>query len=597
MEYAATFSKWDIVGFTVDVQDYLPQLITTIRSLNPEVKTIAYFPSAYIWDVYDHNSPTVVGFANKLAQEDWWLYDNHGERIGQAGNLWYLNLTTKCHPDGSGQILAEWLGHYIASQVMARGYWNGTILDGVDEDIRWLNSCPTFFSHPPAAVDCNRDGIADNIDSLYVWWRRGAELFLTTLRHDAGASCIILPNGNNTFFQLANGGIRENFPHMHGGWQENMFASYGYINCCKDFLHNPINASMMTCYWPAGDNDRLAPPRTQAFEQFMRFTLTSALLGDGYYYLDCGSGGALWWMDYYDLDVGVPTGEAFLDTIVNYLDNSTCTIWRRQFTNADVWCNPSSKWILFADGTYLWPQDGAIKVKSLPGPVDCTIRRETLDREFSQRQRGVGLQVVVSNPNPKAAMAYIWVDLLSRDGTLLIAGPTQEHVIGIGRTDTLYAGLSARSTLDLATYRLRVRVGGPGKTATDEDTVYVRKIVDFSKDGRRLDDANKHASNTPTTGEDSLVVYPQPMLLSDAGTLMLEVNELTSVAEGAPCSVKLYDATGRLVNTVYEGKLEKGQTLVIGEVGKGGVPKVPGVYFLHVETGAKAITKKIVLLR
>jgi hypothetical protein len=87
------------------------------------------------------------------------------------------------------------------------------------------------------------------------------------------------------------------------------------------------------------------------------------------------------------------------------------------------------------------------------------------------------------------------------------------------------------------------------------------------------------------------------MLLASTRTLTLEVKELTSVEDGAGCSVKIYDATGRLVDTVFEGKLERGQALFIGENGKGGVPKVPGVYFLRVETRAKTITKKIVLLR
>jgi len=50
---------------------------------------------------------------------------------------------------------------------------------------------------------------------------------------------------------------------------------------------------------------------------------------------------------------------------------------------------------------------------------------------------------------------------------------------------------------------------------------------------------------------------------------------------------------GSILVSLIKPQFEVGK----GEVGKGGVPKVPGVYFLHVETGAKAITKKIVLLR
>jgi hypothetical protein len=74
----------------------------------------------------------------------------------------------------------------------------------------------------------------------------------------------------------------------------------------------------------------------------------------------------------------------------------------------------------------------------------------------------------------------------------------------------------------------------------------------------------------------------------------MEVNELTSV--GDFCSIRIYDATGRLVDEVFEGKLERGLVLAIGD-DEGGVPGVPGVYFLQIETRDKTRTQKIVLLR
>jgi hypothetical protein len=589
-EYAATFSKWDIVGFTASAQDLSPDVITAVKRANPDATLLAYIPAAYIWASYPSAGPLVENYYGKLTQENWWLRDNRGNRIGQAGRLWFLNLTTKCPRDGTGEIFAQWLGHYIAREIMGTGYWHGVILDGVDEDIRWLNSSTTLFSRLPAGVDCDRDGVADNPDSLFAWWKAGVEILLATLRADAGGSCIIVPNGINYMYQYANGGIREDFPHMHGGWQENMFAPYGYMNDCANFLHEPMNATLMLCYWRDGAGDRMAPPETPEFQQFARFTLASALLGDGYYFLDGGAAGSLWWLDYYDLDLGAPTGAAYLDTIVNRLTNSPCTIWRREFTNATVYCNPSQSSIKIDDGTVLLPEDGAIKVHNLPGPVSCSILKTTLDRTLVSRQRSMGADVAVRNTSAKAAMAYVWVDLMKQGKAVASGGPT-ERIIGASGADTLRVSLDLKSTLGPGTYCLRVSVGGPGRVITGQDTAWVTKVNDH---GKKVGDRSQRP--LPAI-EDSLAVFPQPIPLSGARPLTLRANGISPTEGGTQYSIQIYDVTGRLAGKSFEGRLEDGQAVVIGDGGMEGLPKAPGVYFLRFETGNRVVTKRIVFLR
>jgi hypothetical protein len=83
MEYAQKFSKWDLVGFSATIEDIMPQMLTTVRSLNPDAKLLAYMPAAYIWSDYPATSPLAVDYGAKLSQEGWWLYDNRGNRIGR----------------------------------------------------------------------------------------------------------------------------------------------------------------------------------------------------------------------------------------------------------------------------------------------------------------------------------------------------------------------------------------------------------------------------------------------------------------------------------------------------------------------------------
>ncbi|MFH1220651.1 MAG: putative glycoside hydrolase [Candidatus Eisenbacteria bacterium] len=591
-EYAPALSKWDIVGLTVSVQDLMPELLVNLRTLNPEIKIVAYVPAGLIWAIEDTTSPTLADYWSKIHQADWWLYDTSGNRIGDESYLWFLNLSTRCRPDESGEILAQWLARYIAHQMMAGGLWNGVFLDGLDEDIRWLYNTPRFFRQLPAAVDCDRDGVADDPDSLYLWWKSGVEVLLSTLRTEAGASCIILPNGNNTMFQYANGTIRENFPRSPDDWEANMYSIYGYITGCQRFLHEPLNASMMLCYWKYDNLGLYRDPSSGSFEQFMRFTLASALLGDGYYFMDGGVGGSLWWQDYYDLDLGDPIAPAYLDTIQSQVGGAMCPVWRREFENASVICNPWQQYVVLEDGTWMLPEDGLIRTHRLPGPLGITLNQQASEREFDQRQRAVQFEIVISNPSANAAQSYAWAEVSDR-GRVVASGMPFQTLVGACETDTVKMGLRVPSSLTLGTYCLRVSVGGPDYLPVGADTLYLTKVIDFEKGSKVVSDSNSKAN--ANVEESNLVIYPQPMVLSSNMTLTLEANQLTSL-EGF-CSVKIYDATGRLVRTVYEGKLEEGLDLGIGQNARGGVPEVPGVYFLHVETREKTFTRKIVLLK
>ncbi|MFZ1946663.1 MAG: putative glycoside hydrolase [bacterium] len=589
--YAPELAKWDLVVLNVSVQDGLPQLPGTLRSLNPEITILTYFPAAFIWAECDTGGPTVANFEAKIRDTDWWLYDTQGHRIGQEGNLWYINLTSKCSRDGSGKTLAEWLAEYVADEVYDSGLWDGFLLDGVGESIRWLNDADLFFRDPSAAVDSDRDGVADDPESLDVWWRAGVEILLQTLRREAGASAVIVPNGNNTFYQYANGGVREDFPHMHGGWQQNMFASYGYLRMCEDFLQEPMNATMILSYLRDVERDTFVKPASAAAEQFVRFTLASALLGDGYYFFGTNGLGTLWWYDYYDLDLGNPIGAAYLDSVEHTVDHSMRPVWRRDFENATVLCNPFNQYVLLDGAVWLCPEDGRIKMLSIPGPLEVGLCKNAGDRRFDQRQRTIMFSAAVTNPSAKAAQGCAWATL-SSGGETVVTGITREILLGAGDTDTVSFGLRVPASLAVGTYCLKISVGGPGPVATDADTMYVAKVIGFDIDGKSVDDGNQ--TGYLNLEEGGLSICPQPALVSAAKALTLEVNELTSV--GDFCSIRIFDAAGRLLDTVFEGKLEQGLVLDLGS-GKGGAPRVPGVYFLHIQTRDKAATQKIVLLR
>jgi hypothetical protein len=116
----------------------------------------------------------------------------------------------------------------------------------------------------------------------------------------------------------------EDFPYTRGshdrgnpheyGWVAHMLAEPGgYL--VAPFREEPYTAPIINAGWTG---TWAAPNRDAEFERHKRFTLGSALLGDGYYSLDgaMSGHGALWWEPEYDHDgrgkgyLGYPKGPA-----------------------------------------------------------------------------------------------------------------------------------------------------------------------------------------------------------------------------------------------------------------------------------------------
>jgi hypothetical protein len=585
IEQCRELSKWDVVVLTVGIQDYNPAMIESLRVMNPEITVLAYFPAGFVGATSGEHSPTVAGYVAKVDECDWYLYDDKANRVGDEATLWFTNLSPHCPPDGSGQTIEEWLAHYIKDEIISTNLWDGLVIDGLFINCYWINNWDHYFADPPAAIDADRDGVADSRDSLGGWWYGSVDHFLSTLRQEIGDSYVLVGNDKNYMSQYLNGGIREDFPHMHGGWEDNMFSSYGYVTMCNTWLQTPMNSTFMICFHEHEQNTMMEPYRSASYVYFLRFTLTSALLSDGYYFLEGGREEHLWWEDYYDIELGLPVGDAYRDSV--WITAAQCyrPFWRREYEHASVICNPGPDWIMLEDHKLIAAEDGRIISHLLPTSVDMTLMRPSCERAFDQRDYRIYYDTRLVNSSEHAVFASVWARLTA-DGDTLLSGSPREFLIGAG--DTLSQTLSIRIDSPIApgTYCLEVFSGSSGQVMTDHDSIYVARIVDFEK---------KLHSNDDGTGEGSLVVFPQPTIATD-GKVRLEVTGASSLSK--LCSVRLFDVRGRFVCTIFEGELEEGESLELGISGKGGEAVVPGVYFVSAELGGhETITRKIVLLR
>ncbi|MFH1312729.1 MAG: putative glycoside hydrolase [Candidatus Eisenbacteria bacterium] len=585
IEHCEALSKYDLVILGSSTQDFCPGLPDTLRSLNPDIILLAYYPCCFVWARYESMPPTPAAYGHKIADRDWWLYDTKGYKIGNdtAQNLYFVNFSPACPLDGSGQTIAEWLAHYIAQNIISTGLWDGIFIDGPYENPIWINNSDHFFADPPAAIDADRDGIADHPDSVHAWWRGMLESFLVTLKGDIGDSYVLVGNGGNTMSQYLHGGTLEAFPYMLNGWDNSMYGPYGFDTMSRDWLQDPINATLMLCYYRNDDNTQCAPKRTISYERFLRYTLTSALLSDGYYYMG-DPHKTLWWEDLYDLDLGDPTGDAYPDSIWNSVYGYYCPVWKREFENATIICNPGPRYAILSDGTWIVPEDGLIQPHVTPCCLDVEITGPSAARFFNRGGTSIEYNAALVNASDNAAYGYIWTRLTAGGDTVLY-GNIRQFLIGAGDSIEKFQFLRVTSPLPKGTYCLEVFVGGPNYVPTDHDTIYVTRTIDFRDTPRKSNDSGE---------EGNLGVRLWPSVTRD-GRTRLEVTG--SPARASVCTVKIYDVRGRLISTVLEGELDQGAGLEIDLSGEGGEFIAPGVYYVSAKVRGEIRTGKIVLLR
>ncbi len=576
LEEARMLCRWDLVCLLADLQEWRPAIIDSIRWYNPQIKILAYFPAGFLASDWENQSRIGRGFGEKLSQENWFLRDNYGDIVGDPGYLWYTNLTTVCPRDASGRRLTEWLADYIADELIASGIWDGCFIDGLFYSPVWINAVPDYFRQQGAKIDANLDGVADDPESLTVWWSGGLEEFLRRLRARIGNSHILIGEGKSLMGRYLNGGIREDFPYMHGTWEANMFSEYGYLTMCKTWLSEPLNCSMILSFYDDPQNTVYQPRRTPSYERHLRFTLSSALLGDGYYSMERKDGDALWWEDYYDLDFGSPIEQARCDTI--QVPSGVVTLWTRRFENVTVYCNPGSNYVKIGD-TWLGPYDGLIV--SHKRPCNLNLDAIPIKQDFTQRERSVRYRAKVGNPSNEAYNFAVWSRVIAGSDTIS-TGPKRTFLIGAHDTVDINLGAPVRSDLPPGTYQVLVFVGSINLEPVACDSFYFTRTIGFDTSSK------KNIDSTGSRGSVRIVANP------------LTMDRLEILIEGKGSQSHCYYLDIFDVNGRHIGGLEKcigSERISIDLSMFAGHRISPGVYFVVARNRSQEITRKVVLLR
>lgn len=296
---AIDLAKWDVLIVDMEVATYSPSSLTKIKELNPNIKILAYLASQELRG----DSCSLDGtLRQQLCQQiasDGWLTDGRGKQVEWWPGNPIIDVTNPAWQTA--------LPAFLKDKIMASGYWDGVFLDNVWSEISFLNRRVAVGGKASSSLE----------PAVNEKWGAGMRILLQNVRDAVGAGTIIAGNGGDKYLDILNGVMYEHFPRY--GW-ESALNQYTKIAQNKTVMLNTNN----------GNNGNKMNFQT------MRFGLTSALLGDGYYSFDNGdqSHNDIWWYDEYDANLGSPLNNAVK------LDNG---VWRRNFANGVVLVNPTNQ--------------------------------------------------------------------------------------------------------------------------------------------------------------------------------------------------------------------------------------------------------------
>ncbi|MCX6739811.1 MAG: putative glycoside hydrolase [Candidatus Parcubacteria bacterium] len=314
-EQAKELAKWDVVILAPQAAERNPDLIDIIRKNNPQIKILVYSIAVDINYTVITESPLYQRVYPKIQENDWWLYDMNGQHLSNWPNCWVINPARNA-PRINGQNWSDYLPQHVYNEFFKDNKYDGVFFDNVWPSVSWISQ----------NVDLDRNGQADSASERDASWMEGLNYILTETRRLAPNKIIMVNNTGNYYNSKLNGRMQEMFPNNNeGGWTGSM----------KNYLNDGLGYQPEYFVINGGTKNTGNKFNLTNF----RLSLTSTLLGDGFYSFDYGDQdhGSIWWYDEYDVNLGNP-----ISSPKNVLEQSTeikPSVWQRDFQNGIVLVN------------------------------------------------------------------------------------------------------------------------------------------------------------------------------------------------------------------------------------------------------------------
>jgi hypothetical protein len=556
-------AKWDLLVIQGEMTAYNPEFFNLYRRVNPEGKLIAYTYPAFFYQ--EANPGNYAGLPlrkyvlDEVNAKNWWLKSGSGGAVYSWPRVQVINVTNPEWQNFNVDYLKNKLG---------MSQWDGVMYDMVDAEINHYSG---------NGIDINNDGVVDSTATVNQKWQQGMSQLFAKTRSAFGNEKIIVTNGNSidSYQKNINGRIFENFPtpwEGNGSWQATM---YQYLRRLPGLNYNPATHIINATTRNTGNMSNY---------RAMRFGLTSALLGDGYFSFDYGdqSHQQLWWYDEYDMKLGQAQSSYYnlLDINNDYIKAG---LWRRDFENGVAIVNSTDK-----DQLYIFKneefeklrgqQDAAtnngtkvnyIKLKPSDGIIMKSVRKNVSGQVFNN---GDFLRVFEPSGQQKQSGFFAY-----KSDT-----PTNSRV--------LVADLDGNNKLDqISEQGGRLKISGPGrKTITIAPYGNNFKgrlsfaVFDFNKDGFQ-----EIAIVPLTSGGPQVVIYSQSGKKLSSGFFVFDKNFRggVNIAAGdmdgdgkgeiivAPAkdlapTVKIFSDRGTLVGSfvAYDKNFRGGVNVAVGDL-------------------------------
>jgi hypothetical protein len=381
-------ARWDVL--ILDAAWSRAQL-QQLRILNPNIK-IYFYVCAYCMEVPPPGDAwRAANYAYASSNDLWWRNWNQTIATDWPGSQ-LVNITD-LGPSGPQGNWRQYIGGRVETLVRDYPELDGVFYDNFWKSIGWEqggviqvdSDCnPT---HNPGG--CN--GIMDSDAVVDTLWNRALRNLAqdTRTRFDnvvaqrGGRPLSLITNSSADYFGWLNGTLHEYFPsgssnpdpgNPYGyNWNQEMLGlPGGYL--VAPFRTTPYNVSVLNADW-SGTWD--SPDRSPDFERHKRFTLASALMGDGYYSLDAADTGhgSIWWEPEFDHGgrgkgylgyplgpmqrIGVPSGS---ERIVNGTFTASTAPWQSLATQV------TGTWGLDTANFHSAPSAARIDVTSMQSP-------------------------------------------------------------------------------------------------------------------------------------------------------------------------------------------------------------------------------------
>lgn len=274
-----------------------PSTIRSLRALNPHIRILT----------------SINAVENSGLPDDYYLKGTNGSRIEVWPGAYRLNMTKS--------YVAEYQARFAYQTMLDSGMMaDGVFFDNVMTTQSWQNH--DIYGNP-VAIDADEDGIPDNSATFDAAWKAGVFHEIQTFRQlmphaiVSGHSMNINESGIAGLFNGISFGFRT-ADVIEGEMSYSSFATE-YQNWFKQAVQ-PVTVMI-----ESSPTDQIAygydyspvqkiPPATLEFTRtyypWMRFGLTTTLMGDGYFAHEYGDTwhGNNWWYDELDFNLGYPLG-------------------------------------------------------------------------------------------------------------------------------------------------------------------------------------------------------------------------------------------------------------------------------------------------